>query len=57
VPVARDEERPLPDARRNVAGRAEEQKERVQARSIYSKGNRAPAISSGLASNRAAIDE
>jgi hypothetical protein len=39
VPVAGDAERALPDARRNVAGRSEGEQERLQARSLHSRGD------------------
>jgi hypothetical protein len=40
VPVAGDAERPLPDARRKVAGRAERQPERFQAWALHGRGGR-----------------
>src|SRR5215211_3884644 len=54
VPVSRDEEQPMPDARRNVTVGTEGEYERSQARALYGRGNPTPPIRRGASSDRAA---
>jgi hypothetical protein len=54
VQVASNEERPLPDARRNITGRPEGEQKCPEARAIYGRRNRTPAVDLGFDTDRAA---